>query len=188
MIKTKLIESKLPGIVIIEPKVYEDTRGFFMELWNRNRYTELSIPSDFVQDNISLSARGVLRGLHFQHPNAQGKLVFVLSGEVFDVAVDLRFGSPNFGKWIGVTLSGENKRQLYIPEGFAHGFCVVSETALFGYKCTNYYNPTDEGGILWNDPDIGIEWPIKNPVMSAKDKNWPTLREIPGDRLPQFKV
>jgi dTDP-4-dehydrorhamnose 3,5-epimerase len=182
-----VIETKLPGVLIFEPKVFGDSRGFFMETWNKQRYEEAGITGNFVQDNLSYSSYGVLRGLHFQNPNAQGKLVYVIEGEVFDVAVDIRVGSPKFGQWVGVTLSSENKRQFYVPEGFAHGFCVTSETALFAYKCTDIYNPSAEGGILWNDPDIGIEWPIVNPILSDKDKNNQQLSKIDKTRLPEFK-
>ncbi|SFR14180.1 dTDP-4-dehydrorhamnose 3,5-epimerase [Desulfoscipio geothermicus] len=181
-----VLETKLPGVLIIEPDVFGDARGYFMETWQQARYAQAGLPGNFVQDNLSFSTRGVLRGLHFQNPNAQGKLVFVLQGEVFDVAVDIRAGSPTFGQWVGVTLSSENKRQLYIPEGFAHGFCVTSETALFAYKCTDIYNPAAEGGIIWNDPDIGIDWPIDNPILSEKDRGYQQLKDIPGEKLPQF--
>ncbi len=179
-----VIETDLRGVLIIEPKVFGDDRGFFMETWNKERYAEAGIPTEFVQDNLSFSSRGVLRGLHFQDPNPQGKLVSVLQGEVYDVVVDIRFSSPTFGKWTGVTLSSENKRQLYIPEGFAHGFYVTSEVALFSYKCTDLYNPETEGVILWDDPDLGIDWPGGNVEISQKDHNGLRLSEIPLDRLP----
>jgi dTDP-4-dehydrorhamnose 3,5-epimerase len=165
-----VIETDLRGVLIIEPKVFGDDRGFFMETWNKERYAEAGIPTEFVQDNLSFSRKGVLRGLHFQDPNPQGKLVSVLQGEVFDVAVDIRRGSPTFGKWVGVNLSFENKRQLYVPEGFAHGFCVVSESALFSYKCTDWYNSDAEQTLIWNDPNIGVKWPFDNPLLSEKDK------------------
>ncbi|MBS3975471.1 MAG: dTDP-4-dehydrorhamnose 3,5-epimerase [Syntrophomonadaceae bacterium] len=180
----KTIATKLPGVLVIEPPVFGDARGFFMETWNQKRYAEAGLPASFVQDNLSFSKLGTLRGLHFQHPNAQGKLVYVLQGEVFDVAVDIRTGSPTFGQWVGVTLSAANKRQLYIPEGFAHGFCVTSETALFAYKCTDFYNPATEGGIAWDDPDLGIPWPDSKPILSEKDRNYPRLKELPPERLP----
>ncbi len=173
-----IIETKLQGVVIIEPKVFGDNRGFFMETWNKEKYEKAGLPYQFVQDNLSFSTKGVLRGLHFQNPNPQGKLVYALQGEVFDVAVDIRAGSPTFGQWEGVILSNENKKQFYVPEGFAHGFCVLSETALFAYKCTDKYNPQAETGIMWNDPDIGIQWPIVEPVLSAKDKENVRLRDI----------
>lgn len=182
----KLMETRLPGVVIIEPRVFNDSRGFFMETWQQERYQQAGISAGFVQDNLSFSTKGVLRGLHFQNPNTQGKLVCVLQGEVFDVAVDIRVGSPTFGQWVGVLLSADNKRQLYIPEGFAHGFCVLSDTALFTYKCTDYYNPATEGGIIWNDPDINIDWPLEEPVLSKKDINFPQLRNIAANRLPRM--
>ena len=182
----KIVETKLAGVVIIEPRIFGDSRGYFMETWNRSRYEEIGLPGTFVQDNLSFSAHGVLRGLHFQQPQPQGKLVWVLQGEVFDVAVDIRAGSPTFGQWTGVTLSADNKRQLYIPAGFAHGFCVTSATALFSYKCTDYYNPAAENGILWNDPDLGIRWPVKEPLLSAKDSAGRRLRDVPPDMLPAY--
>lgn len=181
-----VIESNLPGVLIIEPQVFGDARGFFMESWHQARYEQAGLPARFVQDNVSYSARGTLRGLHFQNPNSQGKLVHVLQGEVFDVAVDIRVGSPTFGRWMGITLSGNNKRQVYLPEGFAHGFCVTSEYALLAYKCTNFYNPQAECSLLWNDPDIGIDWPIALPILSDRDKNAPRLKEMPPHRLPKF--
>jgi len=176
----KVLETEIPGVVIIEPKVFGDNRGFFLETWNEARYVEAGIEGPFVQDNLSYSVKGVLRGLHFQDPNPQGKLVYVLQGEVFDVAVDIRAGSPTFGKWVSVMLSSENKRQFYISPGLAHGFCVTSETALFTYKCTDLYNPAAEKGIIWNDPDIGIRWPIDEPVLSEKDKKNVRLRDVIG--------
>ncbi|RDH87441.1 MAG: dTDP-4-dehydrorhamnose 3,5-epimerase [endosymbiont of Escarpia spicata] len=184
----KVIETELPGVLIIEPKIFGDERGFFAETWNKQLYTEAGITSDFVQDNLSMSRRGVLRGLHFQNPNAQGKLVTVLQGEVYDVAVDIRRGSPTFGQWASVSLSSENRRLIYIPEGFAHGFCVTSETALFSYKCTDRYNPGAEGSILWNDLDLAIDWPIDNPELSAKDQEGIRLKDFPIERLPLIKV
>ena len=182
----KVMESDLPGMLLIEPEVRGDARGYFMETWNVARYEQAGLSARFVQDNVSYSARGTLRGLHFQNPNAQGKLVYVLQGEVFDVAVDIRVGSPTFGRWTGVTLSGDNKRQVYIPEGFAHGFCVISEHALLAYKCTDFYNPEAEASVLWNDPDIGIDWPVKLPILSDRDKNAPRLKDMPPDRLPKI--
>ena len=182
----KVIETKLPGVRIIEPKVFGDSRGFFMETWNQARYAELGLPSVFVQDNLSFSSQGVLRGLHFQNPNSQGKLVYVLQGEVFDVAVDIRVGSPTFGQSVGVTLSSENKRQFYVPAGFAHGFCLTSETALFAYKCTELYQPTLEHGVSWDDPDLGINWPIEKPLLSAKDLVYPRLKDIDTTLLPRY--
>ncbi len=182
------IKTKLDGVLIFEPKVFGDERGFFMETFNAARYREAGLKEDFVQDNLSFSRRGVLRGLHFQNPNAQGKLVYVLQGEVYDVAVDIRLGSPTFGQWAAVVLSAENKRQFYVPAGFAHGFCVTSETALFAYKCTESYRPSDEGCVLWNDADLNIPWPIEHPDLSAKDKLGIPLAEFPRDRLPVYSA
>lgn len=180
------IETKLPGVLIIEPKVFGDVRGHFVETWNQVRYATAGIPGSFVQDNLSFSTKGVLRGLHFQNPSSQGKLVSVLQGEVFDVAVDIRFGSPTFGQWVGVNLSSDNKWQLYVPEGFAHGFYVTSETVLVTYKCTDFYDPKAEGGIRWDDPNIGIQWPQDIPVLSEKDRVYPLLEDIPTSQLPRY--
>lgn len=173
----------LAGLLLIKPDVFGDERGFFQETWNLRRYTEAGLDRHFVQDNLSLSRKGILRGLHFQNPNPQGKLVYVLKGEVFDVAVDVRTDSPTFGQWYGVTLSEENHQQLFIPEGFAHGFCVTSETALFAYKCTSFYKPEAEFSLLWNDPDIGIDWPVKEPELSEKDRNASRLNELSRESL-----
>jgi dTDP-4-dehydrorhamnose 3,5-epimerase len=181
-----LIETTLPGVVIIEPKVFGDERGYFLETWNQARYEAAGLPEAFVQDNLSFSRRGVLRGLHFQNPHAQGKLVYVLQGEVFDVAVDIRLGSPTFGQWVAERLSADNKRQFYIPPGYAHGFCVTSETALFAYKCTDLYQPQAEGSILWNDPDLAIPWPVSDPELSAKDRTGIRLAAFPRERLPVY--
>ena len=181
------IPTKLDGVVIIEPDVYGDGRGFFMESWNFQRYAENGLDARFVQDNVSYSKRGVLRGLHFQQPHAQGKLVSVFQGEVFDVAVDIRRNSPTFGQWEGVTLSAENKRQFYVPPGFAHGFCVLSDAALFSYKCTDYYCQQCDAGIAWDDADIGINWPLEAPRLSEKDQALPGLAEIDPDRLPVYE-
>ncbi len=184
----KVIETRVPGALIIEPQVWGDERGYFLESYRSNRYAELGIPERLVQDNQSFSRRGVLRGLHIQHPFAQGKLVQVYTGEVFDVAVDLRRGSPSFGHWAGVMLSGENKRQFWVPPGFGHGFLVISETALFAYKCSDYYHPETELSVRWDDPAIGIEWPLDGaPELSNKDKEAATLAEIPADRLPAIE-
>lgn len=169
----KVIDTDIPDVKIIEPTVFGDERGFFMETWNQNKFEELVTgkPTQFVQDNHSKSKKGILRGLHYQTENTQGKLVRVISGEVFDVVVDIRKGSPTFGKWVGVYLSAENKRQLWIPKGFAHGFYVTSNEAEFVYKCTDYYNPSAEHTILWNDPELGIKWPLQNePLLSIKDQ------------------
>ncbi len=174
----KVEDTDLPGVKLIHPRVFEDARGFFMETWHRARYREAGLP-DFVQDNLSCSKKGVLRGLHFQHPHPQGKLVQVLAGEIFDVAVDIRQGSPTFARWVGVVLSSKNRRQLYIPEGFAHGFCVLSEEALVAYKCTDVYHPEADRGLRWDDPDIGIAWPIEDPILSPKDAGAPRLAGHP---------
>ncbi len=174
---------ELEGLLLIEPKVFGDARGFFLETWNAQRYRACGLDAAFVQDNLSLSRRGILRGLHFQNPSPQGKLVSVWQGEVFDVAVDLRRSSPTFGKWHGVRLSGDTKRQFYIPPGFAHGFQVLSEAALFHYKCTEFYSPGDELTIRWDDPDLGIEWPLPDPLLSEKDAHGHRFRDIPRERL-----
>jgi dTDP-4-dehydrorhamnose 3,5-epimerase len=178
-----VIRCELEGLLVLEPKVFGDARGYFMETWNAQRYSEAGILGPFVQDNISVSRRGILRGLHFQNPNPQGKLVSVLQGEVFDVAVDIRRGSPTFGRWHATNLSAENKRQFFIPPGFAHGFLVLSDWAMFHYKCTGFYSPKDELAILWNDPDIGIAWPLPEPSLSEKDTRGLRLRDVPSDRL-----
>jgi len=174
----KFIETKLSGVLIIEPDVYSDSRGFFMESFHARKYAEQGLDIKFVQDNHSRSPRGVLRGLHYQLEQPQGKLVRVVSGTVFDVAVDIRKGSPTFSQWVGVELSGDNFKQIYVPPGFAHGFCVLSESADFLYKCTDYYAPEDEHGILWNDPDIGIEWPGSDFLISGKDKKNCLLKDM----------
>ena len=171
----KVTETSLAGVLIIEPKVFGDQRGFFLESFQLERYREFGIEQPFVQDNHSRSSRGVLRGLHFQRTRPQGKLVSVSRGVVYDVAVDINPDSPTCGQFVGVELSDENHRQLWVPPGFAHGFCVISDIADFQYKCTDYYSPEDEGGLLWNDPDVGIPWPIDIPQLSAKDKSNPTL-------------
>ena len=170
-------KTELDGVVIVTPKVFGDERGFFMETYNIKDFVAAGIPEGFIQDNHSRSSKGVLRGLHYQYPNWQGKLVRVLRGEVFDVAVDIRSQSPTFGRWVGVTLSEENKQQLYVPPGFAHGFCVTSETADVAYKCTTTYRPEEEVSIRWDDPDIGIEWPLENPSLSDKDIKGLSLKE-----------
>lgn len=182
----KILTTPLEGVLIIEPAVFEDERGYFMETYHQRRYNDSGIRPDFVQDNMSNSVRGTLRGLHYQYPHAQAKLVQVLQGAIFDVAVDIRQGSPQFGQWTGAELSDTNRRQIYIPEGFAHGFCVLSETALFSYKCSDLYAPECEGGIIWSDPTIHIDWPIDGPVLSEKDKNYPCLNDVPPDRLPLY--
>ncbi|MGH1430288.1 MAG: dTDP-4-dehydrorhamnose 3,5-epimerase [Neptuniibacter sp.] len=174
-----VIKTDVEGVVIIEPKVFGDERGFFLETFQAKRYQEeAGIELSFVQDNHSRSTRGVLRGLHFQKSKPQGKLVRVVSGEVFDVAVDIRPDSVTYGKWAGTILSAENKRQFWVPPGLAHGFVVLSDTADFEYKCTDYYDPTDEGCLIWNDPDLAIEWPITEPILSEKDKMGLLFKEL----------
>jgi dTDP-4-dehydrorhamnose 3,5-epimerase len=181
-----IVTTGIEGVLILEPKVFGDARGFFMETWSRQRYAQAGLDVEFVQDNVSFSTQGVLRGLHYQYPHPQGKLVQVLQGEVWDVAVDIRMGSPTFGRGVSCVLSQENHRQFYVPEGFAHGFCVLSETALFSYKCTDFYCPECDGGVLWNDPDLGIDWPAAEPILSDKDAKLPRLKDIPKDRLPVY--
>ena len=179
--KFNFIKTEIDGATIIEPTLFEDNRGYFMETYNYMDFKDAGLSMEFVQDNQSKSQKGVLRGLHFQKKNPQGKLVRVISGAVFDVAVDIRKESLTYGKWVGVLLSAENKRQFYIPEGFAHGFLVLSETAEFSYKCTRFYDPSDEGGIMWNDPDIGINWPISKDlqiILSEKDQKNLNFREL----------
>lgn len=175
----KIIDTKIADVKIIEPKVFGDERGFFLETFQSEKYKrELNVEGEFVQDNHSRSAKSVLRGLHFQRNNPQGKLVRVVRGEVFDVAVDIRPESPTFKQWVGVYLSEDNKTQFWIPPGLAHGFVVVSDYADFEYKCTNYYDPSSEGCLLWNDPEIGIEWPVSEPILSGKDKVGLLLSEL----------
>ncbi|UZW14993.1 dTDP-4-dehydrorhamnose 3,5-epimerase [Clostridium pasteurianum] len=180
MEKFNFEKTEIEGVYIIEPQVFGDNRGYFMETYNLDEFKEVGLNMVFVQDNQSKSKKGVLRGLHFQTEHSQGKLVRVIKGEVFDVAVDLRKDSKTYGKWVGVKLSDENKKQFYIPEGFAHGFLVLSEEAEFVYKCTDLYHPEFEGGIAWNDPEVGIDWPtegIEELIFSDKDKKWKTLSE-----------
>jgi dTDP-4-dehydrorhamnose 3,5-epimerase len=181
----KVTATELPEVLLVELKVHGDSRGFFYESFQTSRYAEVGIPGPFVQDNLSRSAKGTLRGLHLQEPRAQGKLVQVLRGSVFDVAVDVRRGSPRFGKWVGIELSESQPRQLWIPPGFAHGFCVLSDSADFFYKCTELYSPDAERGIAWDDPAIGIRWPVERPLLSAKDKAAPRLDAAPV--LPVFR-
>ncbi len=183
----KIISTSNEEILIVEPDVYKDHRGFFMETYHQTRYREAGVNRTFVQDNLSFSGKGTLRGLHYQIKNPQAKLVQVISGEIYDVAVDIRHGSPGFGAWVGVHLSDQNYRQLFIPEGFAHGFCVLSDTALFSYKCSRPYAPDDESGILWSDPGLRIDWPIASPTISDKDDRYPVLSEVQRDRLPAWK-
>lgn len=181
----QVIPTELPGVLIIEPRVFVDNRGFFLESYNAREFARHGIHDVFVQDNHSRSVRHTLRGLHYQAPPGQVKLVRVVQGEVFDVAVDVRWGSPTFGRWVGVTLSAENRRQLYIPAGFAHGFCVTSESADFVYKVTSYYAPADERGIAWDDPVLGITWPTTTPVLSARDREHPRLADAPREYIYQ---
>jgi dTDP-4-dehydrorhamnose 3,5-epimerase len=183
----KVETTALEGVIIIEPRIFKDQRGYFMETYHADRYRQTGFPRRFVQDNLSFSTRGTLRGLHFQRQHPQEKLVQAVSGEVFDVAVDVRPGSPTFGRWTGILLSEQNKRQVFIPAGFAHGFCVLSPTARFLYKCTDFYDPEDEGGIIWSDPTIGIAWPVKEPIISEKDRQFPRLSELSSEQLPAPK-
>jgi dTDP-4-dehydrorhamnose 3,5-epimerase len=183
----KLLPTTIPGVIEIEPDVHSDRRGFLMETYQTKRYKDSGILTSFLQDNLSYSVQGTLRGLHYQHPRSQAKLVQVLRGEIFDAVVDIRQGSPYFGRWVGVQLSEKDKHQLFIPEGFAHGFCALSKTALVHYKCSDIYAPECEGGILWSDPALNIRWPVKNPVISDKDSRYPLLRDLPIERLPAYK-
>jgi dTDP-4-dehydrorhamnose 3,5-epimerase len=178
-------QAELPEVLLIEPQVFGDKRGFFKETYHQDRYRDAGMPP-FVQDNVSRSGYGILRGLHLQNPHAQGKLVSVLEGEVFDVAVDVRVGSPSFGKWIGVTLSAENHRQLYVPPGFAHGFLVTSESALFVYKCSDLYHPECEVGVAFDDPALAIRWPVTDPVVGDKDRKNLPLAQIDQAKLPRY--
>jgi dTDP-4-dehydrorhamnose 3,5-epimerase len=176
----KVTETSLPGVLLVEPSVFKDDRGYFLETWVAAKYAEAGIPGPFVQDNLSRSIKNTLRGLHFQEPSGQGKLCSVVRGAVYDVAVDVRRGSPNFGKWVAIELSDANKHQLWVPPGFAHGFCVVSDVADFSYKCTQPYNRAAEQTIVWNDPGLAIPWPLTGEaLLSPKDKSAPTLREAP---------
>ena len=184
----KIIETTLPGVLILEPKIFGDERGFFIETYSEKRYKNAGIPMTFVQDNHSHSSKGVLRGLHFQLNHPQGKLVRVVRGSVFDVAVDIRVGSRTFGQAAWVELSGENKRQFWVPPGFAHGFLVTSDTADFEYKCTDYYDPEDEGALLWDDPNLNIPWPVDSPVLSVKDSGAQCLKDIDTTQLPKFII
>ena len=182
----KTIETGIPGLTIIEPVVHGDARGFFMETWHAARYEAAGLPMEIAQANLSRSGRGVIRGLHYQHPHSQGKLVFVLEGRAFDVAVDIRPDSPSFRQWAGVELSAENNRQLYVPQGFAHGFCVLSDSVLLSYFCTEVYRPEYDAAIAWDDPDIGIRWPIQSGRLSQKDAVAPRIRDISEEDLPRM--
>lgn len=178
-----VFDADLPGVRVIEPDVHADERGAFLETWNARDYGKHGIDVTFVQDNLSRSRRHVLRGLHFQNPRPQGKLISVLEGEVYDVVVDIRSAAETFGEWEGTVLSAENARQLFVPEGFAHGFVVTSEEALFHYKCTDFYHPEAEGAIRWNDPALGIDWPVEEPVLSDRDRDAPLLEDLPEEKL-----
>ncbi len=180
-----ILNTPLEGVFIIEPKVFEDNRGSFMETYHHGHYQEFGFSRFFVQDNLSFSKQGTLRGLHYQIKHPQAKLVQAITGEIYDVAVDIRPDSSTFGKWTGVLLSEQNRRQVFIAEGFAHGFCVLSATAHFLYKCSDFYNPDDEGGIIWSDPTIGIKWPVKDPVLSDRDKQLPRFSEVFLQQLPK---
>ena len=182
----KSIETGIPGLIIIEPVVHGDARGFFMETWSAARYEAVGLPGQFVQANLSRSGPGVIRGLHYQYPDLQGKLVSVLEGRVFDVAVDIRPDSPSFRHWAGVELSAENHRQLYVPEGFAHGFCVLGDSALLSYLCTEVYRSEHDAVIAWDDPDIGIRWPLESGRLSQKDAAAPRLKDIGFEALPRM--
>lgn len=183
----KVSKTGLPGVMLIEPDIYSDGRGYFLETFHAERYLAAGLPDHFVQDNISFSKGRVLRGLHLQHPNGQGKLVYAVEGEIFDVAVDVRDGAPGFGHWTGEILSAANGHQLYIPEGYAHGFCVLSASARVAYKCTAPYDASAETTVLWNDPDIGIAWPVEQPIVSEKDAAAPRLHDIGRARLPKYR-
>jgi dTDP-4-dehydrorhamnose 3,5-epimerase len=184
----KVIETALPGALVLEPQVFGDARGLFYESYNEAKYRDAGIDRRFVQSNVSRSARGVLRGLHYQWPNPQGKLVSVLEGEVYDVAVDIRQGSPTFGQSVGVMLTAENHRHFWVPEGFAHGFCVLSDFATFSYQCTALYDAKTDAGIRWNDAALGIDWPVSDPLLSDKDRITPFLHDVAPERLPVFKA
>lgn len=186
-----IVSTTLPPVLIIEPKVFKDSRGSFMEMYNENRYFSAGITEKFVQDNLSYSGAQVVRGLHYQLKNPQGKLVSVLRGKVWDVVVDVRQGSPHFGQWISVELSDNNNRQVYVPPGFAHGFCTLTDEVIFHYKCTSYYNPQDEYGIQWSDPHLAISWPIRereNVTLSIKDAALPWLQNIAKEYLPKMII
>jgi dTDP-4-dehydrorhamnose 3,5-epimerase len=182
------IDTALPGVWVVEPVVHGDARGWFFESFHVRKYAALGIDAQFEQCNVSRSARGVVRGLHYQWPNPQGKLVSVLEGEVYDVAVDIRRGSPTFGRWEAAMLTADNHRQLWIPEGFAHGFCVVSDAATFMYQCTALYDPAADAGVRWNDAAIGIDWPVAEPLLSDKDQASPFLEDVPPDKLPAYSM
>ncbi|SMF67513.1 dTDP-4-dehydrorhamnose 3,5-epimerase [Pseudobacteriovorax antillogorgiicola] len=179
--------TSIPDVKLVKPKIFGDHRGYFLETFHRDRYFDAGIQAEFVQDNLSKSNYGVLRGLHLQHPRSQGKLVSVIRGEVFDVAVDIRIGSPTFGKWVGVYLNETNKHQLWVPRGFAHGFVVTSDEAVFSYKCDEFYAPEHELSIKWDDPEIGIQWPVSEPKLSNKDQDGTPLKELNDNDLPKYQ-
>jgi dTDP-4-dehydrorhamnose 3,5-epimerase len=183
----EIVETSLPGVLLVKPKVFEDSRGFFLESYRADVMAAHGVNCSFLQDNHSHSVRGVLRGLHYQLRRPQAKLCRVVHGEVFDVAVDIRVGSPNFGKWTGVVLSADNHHALLIPEGFAHGFAVRSESADFLYKCSDYYDSADDSGVLWNDPDLAIDWETPDPLLSGKDQGYLPLSQVPVNRLPVYR-
>ncbi len=182
------IATKIPEVLLVKPDVHGDARGFFFESYHREKFAGLGIKENFVQDNHSKSSRGTLRGLHYQLKHAQAKLCRVVAGEVLDVAVDIRLGSPTFGKWVSAILSAENKMQIFVPRGFAHGFVTLSDTAEFLYKCSDLYRPEDEHGILWSDPDLAIDWGVSAPLLSDKDKKYPTLAKAPREHLPRYEA
>jgi len=182
----KIRKTSIEGVLLIERDLFRDNRGFFMETFHDKKYSQAGIQTSFVQDNLSYSVRGTLRGLHYQHPKGQAKLIEVLMGEILDVAVDIRRGSPSFGQWMALRLSQENRFQLYVPEGFAHGFCVLSEEAYVVYKCSDFYSPECDRGILWSDPDLKINWQIERPILSEKDARYPYLKDLAADRLPVY--
>jgi dTDP-4-dehydrorhamnose 3,5-epimerase len=184
----EILETKIPGVLIFKPRVFHDPRGWFMESWQQERYAQNDLPQNFVQDNLAYSQKGVLRGLHIQNPHGQGKLVQVIRGEVFDVAVDVRKDSPWFGQWVGVHLTGASHQQFYVPEGFAHGYLVLSDEAIFSYKCSDYYHPETQFSVLWDDPRIAIDWPLEHPPLLAdKDREAPLLKDIAVERLPDYR-
>jgi dTDP-4-dehydrorhamnose 3,5-epimerase len=182
------LETSLPGVWELQPEVFRDARGFFLESYHREKYSGLGIADLFVQDNHSRSSKGTLRGLHYQLPHAQAKLCRVVEGEALDVAVDIRTGSPTFGKWTSVLLSAERQNQIFIPKGFAHGFLALTESVQFLYKCSDFYDPASEHGIAWNDPDLAIAWGVANPLVSDKDANYPTLAAAPREFLPRYSA
>jgi len=182
----KTIRAPLEEVLIIEPDMYPDDRGFFLEIYRRERYEALGIGLDFVQDNLSRSRRHTLRGLHYQFPRPQAKLVQVVQGDVFDVSVDIRRGSPDFGRWFGVRLTAKEGRQVFVPQGFAHGFCALTDEARVLYKCSDIYLPEHDAGILWSDPDLGIDWPVDDPILSLKDRGLPRLQDVAAERLPAY--